>query len=380
MPWAQPPVLLLHYPDLMKTIDPSAPGILITADALRNLVYMLWKQAGSNDREASLIADHLVQANLSGHDSHGVGMIPRYVAVLRDGALHLNQHARIVRDAGAVLTIDGGAGFGQVIAREAMEHGIAKAKKLGICAVGLRNSHHVGRIGHWAEQCAAEGLASFHFVNVAGFAQVAAFGGIDGRFGTNPFCAAFPRSGQPPLVLDFATSSIAVGKTRVAYNKGEQVPEGCLIDHAGRPTTEPKVIHEAPFGSLKPFGGHKGFGMAAMCEIFAGAMTGGFTTRAETRNESGPIINCMLSVLIDPAAFDAPDAQAEADAFVAWVKASPTLDGKGEIYFPGDPERARRAARGAEGIAIDHTTWNQIIASALAVGVPASEMESLASS
>jgi uncharacterized oxidoreductase len=360
----------------MENTNTPVPEIRIAPDDLHALVCGIWVSAGSSATEAKLVADHLVMSNLTGHDSHGVGMIPRYVRALQEGLLKLNRHAEIVRDAGAVLTIEGGVGFGQVIASEAIGHGIERAKKLGICAVGLRNSHHIGRIGHWAEQCAQQGLVSFHFVNVAGFAQVAPFGGIDGRFGTNPFCAAFPRRGRPPLVLDFATSSIAVNKTRVAYNKGVPVPPDCLMDHEGKPTIDPKVMHEPPFGSLRTFGGHKGYGMAAMCEIFAGALTGGFTTHAETRVKGSAIINCMLSVIIDPAAFDAADAEAEADAFVEWVKAAPTLDG-GEIYVPGEPERRVRKERSGSGIPIDHTTWKQITDAAKTVGVPEERIASV---
>jgi uncharacterized oxidoreductase len=360
---------------MKNTAIRAASGIQIAAGELTSFVRAMWENAGSAPREAQLIADHLVMANLSGHDSHGVGMIPRYVRSLNEGELKLNLHADVVRDAGAVLTVDGGRGFGQVIAYEAMEHGIARAKKLGICAVGLRNSHHIGRIGHWAEQCAQQGLVSFHFVNVAGDPLVAPFGGIDRRFGTNPFCAAFPRAGKPPLVLDFATSRIAFGKTRVAYNKGVQVPADSLIDHVGKPTTDPKVMHEEPHGSLLAFGGHKGYGLAAMCEIFGGALSGGFTTRADTLVETSAIINCMLSVIIDPKALDAPHAEAEAEAFVAWVKASPLAEGAGEIHVPGEPEQGVRAERGANGIPIDQTTCRQIADAARAVGMPASKIE-----
>ncbi|WP_019141305.1 malate/lactate/ureidoglycolate dehydrogenase [Noviherbaspirillum massiliense] len=361
----------------MHTLETPVSDIHIAAPELHRFVRKLWQQAGSSETEAALVADHLVMSNLTGHDSHGVGMIPRYVRALNEGLLKLNRHAEIARDAGAVLTVEGGLGFGQVIAHEAMELGIARAKKIGICAVGLRNAHHIGRIGHWAEQCAAAGLVSFHFVNVAGFAQVAPFGGFGGRFGTNPFCAAFPRSGRPPLVLDFATSSIAVNKTRVAYNKGVPVPQDCLMDHEGRPTTDPKVMHEAPFGSLRTFGGHKGYGMAAMCEIFAGALTGGYTTHEETKVKGSAIVNCMLSVILDPQAFDAADAEVEADAFVEWVKASPRLAGHGEIYVPGEPERLRKAERSESGIPIDSTSWRQITEAALAVGMRPGEIESV---
>jgi uncharacterized oxidoreductase len=216
-------------------------------------------------------------------------------------------------------------------------------------------------------------------VNVAGDPLVAPFGGIDRRFGTNPFCAAFPREGQTPLVLDFATSGIAYGKTRVAYNKGVKVAPGYLIEHDGTPTVEPKVMHEEPFGSLLPFGLHKGFGLAAMCEIFGGALSGGYTTRESTLEKSNAIINCMTSVILDPNAFDAPAAQAEAEAFVDWVKASPLQEGVERIYAPGEPEEARRAERGANGLPIDPTTWQQIRDAARTSGMPADEIEAFAS-
>jgi uncharacterized oxidoreductase len=162
--------------------------IRIAADDLHALVVAIWQAAGSTTDEATLVADQLVQANLAGHDSHGVGMIPRYVSAFLEGEFKLNLHARIVRDAGAV-TVDGGRGFGQVVAYEAIGHGIERAKRLGVCALGLRNVHHIGRTGHWAEQCARQGLASFHFVNVAGDPLVAPFGGIDRRFVASRKCA-----------------------------------------------------------------------------------------------------------------------------------------------------------------------------------------------
>ncbi|WP_061161902.1 malate/lactate/ureidoglycolate dehydrogenase [Caballeronia temeraria] len=360
------------------TSTPSAAEQRIDANTLHAYVRAIWESAGSAPREAELVADHLVMSNLSGHDSHGVGMIPRYVASLAEGQLKLNTHAEIVRDAGAVLTVDGRKGFGQVVAYEAMEHGIERAKKLGVCAVGLRNAHHIGRIGHWAEQCAKAGLVSFHFVNVAGDPLVAPFGGIDRRFGTNPFCAAYPRDGKSPLVLDFATAGIAYGKTRVAYNKGVKVAPGMLLDHEGKPTIEPKVMHEEPFGSLTAFGLHKGSGLAALCEIFGGALSGGYTTHEDTLEQSSAIINCMTSVIVDPNAFDAPKAQAEAEAFLEWMKASPRAEGIDAIYAPGEPEEARRADRSANGIAIDPTTWKQIRDSATQSGMPEADIAKFA--
>lgn len=353
--------------------------VLIDSRMLHAFVMAIWRAAGCEPREATLIADHLVEANLAGHDSHGVGMIPRYVQASRQGELKLNAHAQLVRDAGAVLTIEGARGFGQVMAFEAMEHGIERAKSQGVCAVGLRNAHHIGRIGHWAEQCARAGLVSFHFVNVAGDPLVAPFGGIDRRFGTNPFCAAFPREGAPPLVLDFATSAIAAGKVRVAYNKGVEAPEGALIDSDGHATRDPGALFDdKQHGALRAFGGavagHKGSGLATMCEILAGALTGGFTTRESTLVTSRAIVNCMMSVIVDPAAFDAPSREHEAQAFVDWLKATRREEGIDEILLPGDRENATRRERTKHGIPIDPTSWAQIVEAARSVNVPEAEI------
>lgn len=343
----------------------------IASPHLAQFVQAIWRQAGSTAREAELVADHLVQANLAGHDSHGVGMIPSYMASLAQGQLQLNQHAEVVRDAGAVLTLDGARGFGQVVASEAMALGIERAGKLGLAAVALHNAHHIGRIGHWAEQCARAGFISIHFVNVVGDPMVAPFGGSDRRFGTNPFCAIFPRPGRTPLLLDFATSGIAFGKTRVAYNKGLSVAPGYLIDEHGQPTTEPKVMHEAPFGSLLPFGLHKGYALAAMCEILGGALSGGRTTHDATlKADSDAIFNCMTTLILDPQAFDAPQMQAEAEAFIGWVKASPP-SGEQPIAVPGEWEEANRTARLEQGIPIDANTWRQICAAAEQAGMTA---------
>lgn len=341
---------------------------------LHQFIQAIWLHAGSSSDEAGFVADHLIEANLAGHDSHGVGMIPSYVASLQKKQLRLNQHAEIVRDAGAVLTINGHQGFGQVIAREAMAAGIERAQQHGIAAVGLHNTHHVGRIGHWAEQCGRAGLIAFHFVNVEGDPLVAPFGGSDRRFGTNPFCAIFPRHGNTPVLLDFATSGIAFGKTRVAYNKGSAVAPGYLIDHQGKPTRDAGVMHQAPFGSLLAFGLHKGYALATLCEILGGALSGGRTTHEATlKRDEDAIFNCMTTIILDPAAFDAPAMEQEAEAFLQWVKQSPPA-GDRAIQVPGEWEETNRIERRLKGIPLDSNSWQQICHAALAAGMPADEL------
>ena len=198
----------------------------ISADTLRAQVARILEKAGSLPAEAAQVADNLVMANLSGHDSHGVGMVPRYVDAVLEGGLKPNTGIKLSLDGGAMLSIDAQQGYGQITGVQAMELAMARARQHGSCIMALSRSHHLGRIGHFAEMAVAQGLVSMHFVNVLSRPVVAPFGGGDGRFGTNPCCIGIPMGEQPPFVLDFATSRVAQGKMRVAYNKGEQVPEG----------------------------------------------------------------------------------------------------------------------------------------------------------
>ena len=343
------------------------PEILIAPDALTAVVAKIMRAAGSDPREANLVATNLVEANLTGHDSHGIGMLPRYIEVLLEGDLKPNQHPTIELDTGPLLRVNGNTGYGQVIGMETMELGIARARQHGVCLASLTNSHHLGRIGHWAEQCVAAGLVSVHFVNVLPRPIVAPFAGRDGRFSTNPFCVGIPLKDQPPFILDFATSRIAAGKVRVAYNKGEPLQPGTLLDAAGDPTTDPRHLVVNPLGALLPFGEHKGFGLAMACELMAGAVAGG-----KTLHEAGnrmQIINNMLSILIDPRIYGTQDVCAQqAAAFVEWVKASPPRADQ-EVLIAGDPERRTKAQRSAHGIPVDERTWEEIRAAAGRVNV-----------
>src|SRR5947209_14243324 len=195
---------------------------------------------GCSEEEAHIVADHLVQANLAGHDSHGIGLVPSYVGQWRAGRVKPNHTLEKVLDFGALLVFDGSRGFGQRMAREAVAHGIERARQLGACVMGLRNSAHIARVGTYAEQCSQAGCAFIGFVNVGDHEPYQApYGGRDARVGTNPFCAAVPGADGPALMLDTATTMIAFGKARVAHEKGVPVPEGALVDVDGRLTTDP---------------------------------------------------------------------------------------------------------------------------------------------
>ncbi|HYE41501.1 MAG TPA: malate/lactate/ureidoglycolate dehydrogenase, partial [Ramlibacter sp.] len=210
-----------------------------TAAHLRATVATILAAAGSSEAESRQVADNLVFANLSGHDSHGVGMVPRYVDAVLEGGLKPNTRVEVKLDAGSLLALDGQRGYGQVVGVQAMELAIARAEESGSCVMALANAHHLGRIGHFAEMAVERGLVSIHFVNVQSRPVVAPWGGGDGRYGTNPCCIGIPLAGREPFVLDFATSRVAQGKMRVAHNEGRRVPDGYLIDEQGRPTTDP---------------------------------------------------------------------------------------------------------------------------------------------
>jgi hydroxycarboxylate dehydrogenase B len=349
-------------------------------ESLKELVRAFCRATGSAGEEPELVARHLVEANLTGHDSHGIGLLPDYVRCVRGGMLVPNRHAEVARDAGAVLVIDGGRGYGQVIGHEGMQLGMARAAEEGVALLALRNSFHLGRIGHWGEQCARGGFASLHFVNGVDHTPLQApFGGADARFGTNPLCAALPGPDGPAVLLDMATAKLAMGKVRVAMNQGVPVPEGSVLDVTGRPTRDPSVMYQEPRGALIAMGEHKGSGLAVVCELLAGALTGGVTIQPEHRRTGG-IINNMLSIIIDPDALsDRSALDREVTALLAWMKASRVREGFEEVLAPGEPERRRRAERLESGIEIDERSWREIAQAARVAGVPDHEFDSLIS-
>ncbi len=216
-------------------------------NALHALTTLIVRAMGSAEEETQEVADHLVRANLAGHDSHGVGMLPAYVRLLQDGLLVPNQTPETVLDAGALLVIDARRGFGQRVTADAVRRAVGRARELGACVLALRNASHVGRIGTYGELAARSGCAFTAFVNVADHRDVQApWACAEPRLGTNPFCTAVPGEDGTPVLLDMATTTIAAGKARVAFNKGVPVPEGSLIDDAGQPTNDPGRFHPGP--------------------------------------------------------------------------------------------------------------------------------------
>ncbi len=342
--------------------------------SLYALTHLFASRMGSNPDEADEVADHLVRANLAGHDSHGVGMLPAYVRLLQDGLLVPNQTADTVLDAGALLVVDARRGFGQRMTADAVRRAIGRAKELGACVLALRNASHIGRVGTYAELAAREGCAFTAFVNVTDHRDVQApWACAEPRLGTNPFCTAVPGSDGPALMLDMATTTIAAGKARVAYNKGVPVPDGCLIDDAGQPTNDPTGFIRDRTGAMLSFGRHKGSGLAVMCEIMAGAIGGGQRVDEAVR---GGILNSMLATVIDMSKLGDADAIAQGiEATKAHIRTSRVAPGFDEVLLPGEPERRAARERADSGIPVDATTWRELMEAAAKLGITQADID-----
>lgn len=347
-------------------------------ETLRALVSTLVAKAGWSTEDAAETADHLVLANLSGHDSHGVGMLPLYFQSLADGNLSPHAKPETRLDAAPFLIVDGHIALGQPTARYAIGRAIPMAQAGGVAIVNLLDAHHIGRIGHYAEIAAEAGLISLFWVNVAGRPPIVApHAAKEARFGTNPHAIGIPVPGGDPIILDFATSRMAHGKARVAFNKGVPVPEGYIIDGEGNPTTEPRHVflhgvgQNEALGALLPFGDHKGAGLALIAELLSAGLVG--AARIDQKPAKSWIINSLFGILIDPARLE-PDAALRKDrieSYLAFVRAAKPQDETNPVLTPGEKERATRSARARDGIPLDDETWSQIVAAAKRYGVDA---------
>jgi hydroxycarboxylate dehydrogenase B len=351
---------------------------LVPADTLTVLVRDVLAAAGCDPPEAGRIATDLVEANLTGHDSHGVVRVPRYLDWLRAGFVRAGQRATVVTDGGAFALLDGQRGFGQTVAADAVALGVRRARAHGSCVVALRNAGHVGRVGRYAETALAAGLLSVHFVNVAGSPLVAPFGAVERRLSTAPVAIGVPLPGRP-VVLDFATSLVAEGKVQVASYGGAPLPPDALIGPDARRSGDPRVLYgdfgpsdlrsaANGTGAIRAFGEHKGSGLALMCELLAGAFTGGGC--AGPGPEGTGLSNGMLSIYLSPDHFGTRDAfDRLGREYLDWVLAARPIDPARPVLAPGDPEAACRAERTATGVPLPAGTWAALRRAAAKLGV-----------
>lgn len=357
-------------------MNAAHPVMHVWLPDLTRVVAAIFQQAGGTPEEAATIATHLIDANLAGHDSHGVVRVPRYVEAVARGHVHFGRHAHVVIDGGVFLLLDGELGFGQTLGREFVRLGVDRAREHGVALVAMRRAGHLGRIGAWAEMACAEGLVSVHFVNVCNSMLVAPFGGAGRRMSTAPVTIGIPNADGDHFILDFATSRIAEGKALVALKAGKKVPMGALTDADGRPTDDPQALYgavpegaapdpRAGAGAIAAMGEHKGSGLALACELLAGALTGSGVSGPE-----GPVHNGMFSIFVDPEAIDDGHGHAAAVAdYIEFVRACEASDPAKPVLVPGDPERQARADRLANGLPLSEETWRSILDTGRRLGV-----------
>ena len=324
-----------------------------SAGYLQQISRKLFAATGTPDDIAATVAEILVNANLAGHDSHGVQFVPMYLDRIEDGHIDNNAYPEIVRESANTLHVDGKSGFGHTMSRQAMDWAIERAKKSTVCCVTFQNTTHIGRLGEYAEQAARAGCITLITLGGASAAgsQVVPFGGARGALGTNPIAVGIPTGDDAPFVIDFATSVVAGGKILVAMSKGLDVPEGVMVDSEGNPSTNPEDFSKG--GDLLPFGGHKGYALSLFFSLMGG-LAGQFN--AELTSMAG-----LFMQVYDVAAFMPLDGyQRNVRAVLDAMKSIPPAPGFDEVLVPGDFEHRSRQQRLAEGIEVPADTFGRL--------------------
>lgn len=330
-------------------------------EKLRTVGYELFTALGCRESDTHAVVDHLVESNLFGHDSHGAIRYYEYARAVEEGRFNPEARPEIVTDHPAVAVVDAGGAMGQVGATFATELAIEKAKQYGVGSVGLRNTSHVGRVGAYPLMAAKQGLIGQVFVNAGHLGyQIAPFGGLDGKLSTNPLAFSAPRRDHEPLMVDMTTSVVAEGKIRVALNKGEDIPDGWIIDHDGNPSNDPNDFKGDPPGAILPLGGvvaHKGTGLSMMVEVLGGLLSGlGCANGSRTMISNGVFLNVYsIEHFTDMDAY-----YDEFESLISHVKSSRVAPGFEEILIPGEPEYRRAQVVEREGIVVDDRTWELI--------------------
>src|SRR5271170_6987462 len=328
----------------------------VTAERLTEIEIGLLVAAGASAEEAATVARYNVGANLVGHDSHGIILIPKYIDRIKAGHIVPGAPWEIKQETPTTTVIDGNWGFGYVVNDRAMRYTIEKAKKQNVAAATVLRQSHIGRLASYPLLASAEGMIAMITADSGRSPKaVAPYGGAKARLGTNPICFAIPSNLEGPLFFDMATSAAAAGKINVATARGEQVPAGWLIDADGKPSTDPRVLRQG--GALLPVGGtegYKGYGLATIVEIFSGLLTGlGFGIEPTGRHNDG----CFIAVFKVSAFRDLGTFRKEVTEFAQYLKATPPAAGFDRVYYPGEVEWEREQERRASGIPIEDATW-----------------------
>ena len=345
----------------------------VQADRLTKIGSALLRAAGATPEEADAVATGCVNANLAGHDSHGIIAIPTYIDRIRAGHIVPGANWKIVRESPATTVIDGNWGFGFHVNARAMQLTIEKAKQTNVAAVTVLRQSHVGRLAAYPLMAIKHGMIGIATADSGRSTKVVApFGGREARLGTNPISIAVPSDLDGPFCLDMATSAVAAGKVALAAARGEQIPTGWIVDDQGKQTTDPTRLRQG--GALLPLGGsegYKGSGLAAMVEVLCGLLTGlGFGVDPTGRHNDG----CFMAVFNVDAFRPLKDFKKEVAEFAAYLKATPPSHGSRGVLYPGEVEYLCEQQRRKSGIDVEEATWEKLRALAKSFGL-AAELE-----
>lgn len=341
-------------------LEPQKEGRfrVVKSEPLTLICTMLLEAAGASNNEAQAVAEGCVNANLVGHDSHGVIAIPYYIDCIKAGKIIPGAQWTIVEESPTTAVIDGGWGFGFDVSAKAMELTIKKAKAANVAACTVFQQGHVGRLGMYPLMAARAGMIGFAAADSGRSPYVAPFGGREARLGTNPISIAVPSDLEAPFLLDMATSAVAAGKINLAAKRREDIPKGWIIDADGRPTTDPRDYNNG--GALLPLGGtegYKGSGLAAMVEVLCRLLTGpGFAVAPNGRENFG----CFLAAVNVAAFRPLRQFKEEVADFVRYLKSTPLSEGSSGVFHPGELGHLHERERRANGIAVDNATWEKL--------------------
>jgi len=317
--------------------------VLTDADDLQRFTEQVLQRLGTSADDARDMAAQIVDSELAGHESHGLRRLPEYVERATSGHADPRAEITVEADAGALVRIDGNRGFGHLVLRDATRIAVERAKRYGIAGVGVRRAEWAGRFVEFARMAAEEGVATLLFANTSGAAQVAAPpGGLEARLSTNPIAFGIPRASGPHLVLDMATTAVAMGRVSEWRDRGEEIPD------------------EWTNGDVLQFlGGAKGFGLALVAEALAGALSGAGTVSADPAEDRQGV----FLIAIDIAHLrDLDEFTAEVDRFADYVKDAPLEPGARPVRLPGEGSAATASRRRAEGVPMQRFTWEQMAA------------------
>lgn len=342
----------------------------VQAERLTRIAAALLRGAGASAEEAEAVAVGCVEANLAGHDSHGVIAIPTYIDRVKAGHIVPGAPFTIVQESPATTVIDGHWGFGFHVNAKAMQLTIDKARVSNVAAVTVFRQSHVGRLGAYPLMAARAGMIGLATADSGRSPKlVAPFGGREARLGTNPISIAVPSDLDGPFCLDMATSAVAGGKIQLAAARGEPIPKGWVVAKDGSQTTDPAQLRQG--GALLPLGGgegYKGSGLAAMVEILCGILTGlGFGVEPSGRHNDGTFMAVFNVAAFRPLA----EFKREVAAFARYLKATPPSEGSTGVLYPGEVEYRNEVARRKSGIEIETATWDKLRALAAEYGLTA---------